>query len=131
MQRGFAELIKSSWLRLLADKGDDILITWLDGTVLEGADDLTESFRENQGILSMLLGVRFAAEDKKFLTRVKVQARNQRRMLDNSIANLLGEETTTYSETTDRAELLEEASFIVRKAAITLNMPTENIKLNS
>ena len=79
----------------------------------------------------MLLGVRFAAEDKKFLTRVKVQARNQRRMLDNSIANLLGEETTTYSETTDRAELLEEASFIVRKAAITLNMPTENIKLNS
>ena len=52
-------------------------------------------------------------------------------MLDNSIANLLGEETTTYSETTDRAELLEEASFIVRKAAITLNMPTENIKLNS
>lgn len=68
MQDWLAELIKLSWLSFLADKGNDILITWRDGTFLEGTDDLTESFRENQGILSMLLGVRFASEDKKFLT---------------------------------------------------------------
>ena len=130
MQCWFAELIKLSWLRLLADKGDDILITWLNGTVLEGAEDLTESFRENQAIFSMLLGVRFAAEDKRFSNRVEVRSRNQKRLLDNSIANLLGEETISYSETTERVERLEEISFIVRRAAIALKMPTDNIKLD-
>ncbi|MBQ9495944.1 MAG: hypothetical protein IJR52_00040, partial [Selenomonadaceae bacterium] len=95
MRRWFAELIKLPWLRLLADKGDDILITWLDGTVLEGVEDLTEAFRANEEIFSMLLGVRFRAEDKRFSDRVEVRARNQRRILDNSISNLLGEETTT------------------------------------
>ena len=131
MKRWFAELIKLSWLRLLADKGDDTLITWLDGTALEGAEDLTEAFRENQGIFSMLLGVRFAAEDKRFSTRVEVRARNQQRLLDNSIANLLGEEATVYSETTERAARLEEVSFIVKRAATALNMPTDNIKLDA
>ena len=131
MKRWFAELIKLSWLRLLADKGDDTLITWLDGTVLEGAEDLTEAFRENQGIFSMLLGVRFASEDKRFSTRVEVRKRNQRRLLDNSIANLLGEEATVYSETTERAARLEDVSFIVKRAATALNMPTENIKLDA
>ncbi len=130
MRRWFAELIKLPWLRLLADKGDDLLITWLDGSVLRGVDDLTEAFSENQGIFSMLLGVRFAAEDKRFAQRVEVRTRNQRRLLDNSIGNLLGEEVTTYSETTERLARLEEASFIVRRAAMALNMPTDNIKLD-
>ncbi len=131
MRRWFAELIKLSWLRLLADKGDDTLITWLDGTVLEGAEDLTEAFSENQGIFSMLLGVRFASEDKRFSTRVEVRKRNQQRLLDNSIANLLGEEAAIYSETTERAARLEEVSFIVKRAATALNMPTDNIKLDA
>lgn len=131
MRNWFAELIKLPWLRLLADKGDDVLGTWIDGTVLEGTDDLTEAFRTNEEIFSMLLGVRFQAEDKRFSQRVEVRSRNQRRLLDNSIANLLGEETTQYSETTERAERLEEASFIVRRAAVALNMPTDNIKLDA
>lgn len=131
MQNWFAELIKLSWLRLLADKGDDILITWLDGTVLEGAEDLTEAFRDNQGIFSMLLGVRFAAEDKRFAQRIEVRDRNQRRLLDSSISNLLGKETTSYSETTESTLRLEEASFIVRRAALALNMPTDNIKIDA
>lgn len=131
MRNWFAELIKLPWLRLLADKGDDTLITWLNGSVLEGADDLTEAFRENEEIFSMLLGVRFQAEDKRFAQRVEVRSRNQRRLLDNSIANLLGEEATQYSETTERAERLEEASFIVQRAAVALKMPTDNIKLDA
>lgn len=131
MQRWLAELIKLPWLRLLADKGDDILITWLDGTVLDGAENLTETFRDNAAIFSMLLGVRFQAEDKRFTQRVTVRNRNQRRLLDNSIANLLGEETTIYSETVERTERLEEASFIVQRAATALKMPTDNIKLDA
>ena len=131
MRRWFTELIKLPWLRLLADMGDDILITWLNGTVLDGDDDLIETFRDNASIFSMLLGVRFQAEDKRFSQRVEVRSRNQRRMLNNSIANLLGEEASTYSETTEHVERLEEASFIVRRAAVALNMPTDNIKLDA
>ncbi|MBE8950579.1 MAG: hypothetical protein SR3Q1_08280, partial [Quinella sp. 3Q1] len=131
MRSWFAELIKLPWLRLMADKGDDTLIPWLNGTVLDDAEDLTQAFRENEEIFSMLLGVRFAAEDKRFSNRVEVRARNQRRIMDNSIANLLGEETTTYSETTERAVKLEEATFIVRRVAMALNMPTDNIKLDA
>ena len=131
MRNWFTELIKLPWLRLLADKGDDTLLPWLNGTVLDGAEDLTETFRANEEIFSMLLGVRFAAEDKRFTNRVTVRERNQRRILDNSIANLLGEEATAYSESTERAERLEEASFIVRTAAVALKMPTENIKLDA
>ncbi len=131
MRRWFTELIKLPWLRLLADKGDDVLIPWINGTVLDGDDDLIDAFRDNASIFSMLLGVRFQAEDKRFSQRVEVRSRNQRRLLNNSIANLLGEEASTYSETTERVERLEEASFIVRRAATALNMPTENIKLDA
>ena len=131
MRKWFTELIKLPWLRLLADKGDDILITWLDGSVLEGAENLAESFRENEEIFSMLLGVRFSAEDKRFTQRVEVRLRNQRRIMNNSISNLLGEETTSYSETTERAARLEEATFIVQRVAVALKMPTDNIKLDA
>ena len=131
MRRWFTELIKLPWLRLIADKGDDVLIPWINGTVLDGDDDLIETFRDNASIFSMLLGVRFQAEDKRFSQRVEVRSRNQRRLLNNSIANLLGEEASTYSETTERVERLEEASFIVRRAATALNMPTDNIKLDA
>lgn len=131
MRNWFAELIKMPWLRLMADKGDDVLLTWLDGTVLDGADNLLEAFRDNEAIFSMLLGVRFAAEDKRFTQRVEVRERNQQRIMANSIGNLLGEEATTYSETTERAHRLEEATFIVRRAAVALKMPVDNIKLDA
>ena len=126
----FSELIKLPWLRLLADKGDDILITWLSRCALS-QNNLIETFRYNQEILSMLLGARFNAEDKRFICRLKVRSRNQRRLLENSIAGLLGTEATTYSETTERAVRLEEATFIVRSVAQALNMPVDNIRLEA
>ncbi|MCR5833985.1 MAG: NHLP bacteriocin export ABC transporter permease/ATPase subunit [Selenomonadaceae bacterium] len=125
----FSGLIKLPWLSLLADKGDDTLIKWQQRTVFDDSQDLIETFRGNEEILSMLLGVRFASEDKRFARRLEVKERNQRRIIDDSIANLLGEESVTYSETTERTHRLEEVSFVVRRAAIALNMPTDNIKL--
>ena len=131
MQRWFAELIKLPWLRLLADKGDDMLTMWANGTVLDGADDLIDAFHDHAGIFSMLLGVRFQSEDKRFSRRVEVRARNQRRLLDSAIGNLVGDDdSAAYSETTERTERLEEATFIVRRAAVALKMPTDNIKLD-
>ena len=117
MRKWFAELIKLSWLSLLADKGDDTLVKWREKNFLDDAEDLFEAFSENEGIFSMLLGVRFASEDKKFSRRVEVRERNQRRLVDDAISNLFGEETSNYSETISRNEKIEEATFIVRRVA--------------
>lgn len=129
MRKWFAELIKLSWLSLLADKGDDVLIKWREENFLDDAEDLLEAFSEHEGIFSMLLGVRFAAEDKKFSRRVEVRARNQRRIVDDAISSLFGEEATNYSETISRNEKIEEATFIVHRVARYLNMPTDNINI--
>ena len=130
MRRWFTELIKLSWLSLLADKGDDMLIKWREKNFLDDAEDLLEAFSEHEGIFSMLLGVRFAAEDKKFTRRVEVRDRNQRRIVDDAISNLLGEETSNYSETVARSEKIEEATFIVQRVAKFFDMPTDNIKIS-
>ena len=128
----FAELVKLPWVRLLADKGDDTLAAWKEGTVCRGEtiEELLAEFEENEGIFAMLLGVRFSAEDKRFTQRVETRARHQRKIVNDAIGNLLGEETVSYEGSADtRAEKLEEATFIVRRAATALNMPVENIKL--
>ena len=49
----FKNLTALSWLRLLADKGDDTLETWLDGSVIGDAQDnqsLWEIFIDNESI---------------------------------------------------------------------------------
>lgn len=129
MRSWFAALIKLSWLSLLADKGDDTLMQWREKNFLDDADDLLETFAEHEGIFSMLLGVRFTSEDKKFSRRVEVRARNQRRIVDDAISNLFGEETSNYSETLSRNAKIEEATFIIRRVATALNMPTDNISI--
>ena len=135
MREWFAELVKLSWMTLMADKGDEQVIAWREGTVLNGKetnlDDLLTEFRDNEEIFSMLLGMQFNADDRRFNRRVNVRARNQLRIMDNSVANLLGEENTPFSEgiADTRADKLEDVTFIVRRTAQALNMPTENIKL--
>ena len=129
MREWFAELIKLPWLSLLADKGDDTLIKWREKNFLDDAENLTETFAENEGIFSMLLGVRFASEDKKFSRRVEVRERNQRRIVDDAISNLFGEEHTNYSETLSRNVKIEEATFIVHRVAKYFNQPTDDIRI--
>lgn len=129
MRNWFAELIKLPWLSLLADKGDDTLITWRDKNFLEDTENLFEAFAENEQIFSMLLGVRFAAEDKKFSRRAEVRERNQRRIVDDAISNLFGEETTNYTETLSRNVKIEEATYIVHRVANYFNQPTSDIKI--
>ncbi|MBR5913928.1 MAG: NHLP bacteriocin export ABC transporter permease/ATPase subunit [Selenomonadaceae bacterium] len=135
MREWFAHLVKLSWMTLLADKGDEQVIAWREGTVLNGKEnsleELLDEFRDNEEIFSMLLGVRFHADDKRFIRRVEVRAHNQRRMMDNSVANLLGEEETPYSEGSVEKNQgqLQEVTFIVQRTATALHMPIDNIKL--
>ena len=101
MKKWFSELIKLSWLEILADKGDDTLISWREEKLLDDCENLPsliEKFQYNEGIFSMLLGVRFQSEDRKFSQRVEIREKNQRRLVDNAISNLLGEENLNFNE---------------------------------
>ena len=129
MQVWFKKLIKLPWLRLLADRGDDLLIAWLNGTVLSGDNsELRADFAENQEIFSMLLGVRFQSEDEKLVQRMIISRKHKRRMVDEAVSHLLGEEAVRYADMTGD-ETLDEAVFVIRQVALALSMPTDNIQL--
>lgn len=132
MQIWFRKLVELPWLRLLADRGDDVLIHWLRGTVLNSCTDkqsLLDNFLENEQIFSMLLGTKFQAEEKKLSNRLEIQQQYKRQLIDESIENLLGTNKLTYTEVS-QTDTLEEANFIVHKLAIALSMSTKNIHLS-
>ena len=130
MQKWFGEMIKISWLELLANKGDDTLIKWREKNFIDDADDLLKNFRENEGILSMLIGARFHSEDKKFLKRVQRREKNQKHLVDDAISNLFGEEKINFNETLSENEKIEDVTSIVWRVAKFFEMPTENIKIS-
>ena len=133
MRSWFAELIKLSWLRLLADRGDDTLLTWLDGSVLKGADSdnqsLIEAFADNEGIFAMLLGVRYKSENVKLAHRMEAREKNKQRIIEETISTLLDEDTTPLDEESSGNEKLEEAAFIVRCIAKALSMPAGDVHI--
>ena len=133
MKQWFGRLVTLPWLRLLADRGDDVLKTWADGSVLaekeEDMEALFSAFEENEAIFAMLLGVRFKSQDKRLGLRLENRAKNQHRLVDETIAGLLGEEKI-FSDAAGGetgSERLEAVVFLVRCAAQTLKMPVEDI----
>ena len=134
MRHWFQELICLPWLRLMADRGDEFLRAWVDGSVLRQAgqqtENLLEEFEENQGIFAMLAGVRFAAQDERLARRLMARRRHKRRLLDETVANLLGEDLVSVSGSGQGSAKLEEAVFLVRAVAHHLGMPEEDIALN-
>ena len=136
MKNWFGKLIQLSWLKLLADKGDEELLTWQNRTVLDNAQDLSEllaEFKNNEQIFAMFLGVHFGAEDKRLNRRVQIRAKSKKYLVENGIRSLLGEEKLNYSGndelSTNRA--VKSAAFVVRLVAKTLSMPTDKIFLDS
>ena len=136
MTRWFkSALEKMSWLRLLADKGDETLLAWRRGTIFSDKatlDELFEEFLANEQILSMFLGVRFGSQDKRLTERMNLRLRNKRVMVENSIRSLLGEEKILYAggEVT-RNRSSEDATFVVRLVAKKFGMPTDNISIGA
>ncbi len=131
MQQWFRGLVEVPWLKLLADRGDDVLLRWQQGNVLSDQTTLAEllkDFVENEQIFAMLLGARFQSEDKKLSRRMELRDRNKKKVIDASLGNLLGEETVLYSEITGD-EGLEESSYVIRRVAKALSMPVDNIQL--
>ncbi|MCR5029943.1 MAG: NHLP bacteriocin export ABC transporter permease/ATPase subunit [Selenomonadaceae bacterium] len=133
MKAWFGQIVALPWLRLLADRGDDVLKTWADGSVLDGnmaeMEPLLHAFSENEAIFAMLLGVRFKSQDKRLGMRLENRAKGQRRLVDATIAELLGEDISLVDEGGTGDAKLEEAAFLVRCVARTLKMPTEDLHI--
>ena len=133
MRAWFQNLIKLSWLRLLADKGDDVLIHWVNGQVLRGSEDdledLIDDFTENEQIFAMLLGMRFEAEDKRLALRMETRSRHKRNLINAAIDNLSGEESL-YGEESGGEGKLEEIAFLVKSVAKFLGMPANNLQVS-
>ena len=134
MRSWLGKLVALPWLRLMADKGDDILLSWRNGTVLEGSvsrEELVEAFRRNEQIFSMFLGVRFGAEDRRLARRVKIRENSKRLLVENGIRSLMGEESLPMGASDDdRGDSSEQAVLIVRSVARALSMPDDAIHIS-
>jgi len=132
MRLWFKNLIALHWLRLLADKGDDTLATWLDGSVI--GDDLDnqslwETFIDNESIFSMMLGVRFQAEDVKVANRITRRLKQKNRLVENTLSILLGKDTVPAEEGSSGNDKFEEVAFAIRCAVKALHMPSRSANL--
>lgn len=133
MRAWFENLIRLPWLRLMADRGDEVLLTWLNGSVLSGKDadiqKLLMAFADNESIFSTLLGLRFQSEDDKLAQRMDIREKQKERIVDATVGTLLGEEKLSeVEEYTDNIKL-EEAAYIMRLVAKALSMPIFDIRL--
>ena len=130
--RWFAELEKLSWIRILADKGDEVLLNWRAKKIFTNEKTLAQvmaTFEENTKILAMLLGIRLRSEDVQFTKRRYVREKNKRLLLDETISELLDENVTIHEEQGSRHTKLNEAAFFVRHVARALSMPIEKIEI--
>lgn len=136
MENWFENLISLQWLRLFADKGDDLLKHWIDKTVFaECGDDKSEilnTFIHNEQIFSMFVGVRFQSNEKQLGDRIDIRKRQKRRLIEDSISTLLGEDKIFYEEDdkNSRSQKSEDAAFIVKLVAAAMKMPLVDLTIN-
>lgn len=123
----FKKLIALPWLKLLADKGDDTLKTWLDDSVIgeeiQDHEKFWATFADNESILSMILGVKFHSKDVEFVQRVQRRLKQKNRLIGDTTALLLGEEPTQIEEFGSGDDKLEEVAFLIRCALKAMHMP--------
>lgn len=136
MQNWFAALVELPWLRLMADLGDDVLQSWRTKSLFLDDDidmeDLQEEFVDNEQILSMLLGMKFRAEDEKLTRRIERSEENKRQIVDETISKLLGQEAVVYQSLAAAAGAdfnINEITYIVKRVASALKMPNGNINI--
>lgn len=136
MRTWFRRLLDQAWLQLLADRGDEVLKQWEEGSVLSGSagshSELIEDFRDNEGVFSMLLGLRFSAQDKHLSQQMVNRAKQKHRLMDETISLLLGENVMPSSGefSSSGDDRLEDTIFIVRCIARNLQMPDEEIGIS-
>ncbi len=97
------------------------------------SSDLLKCFEEKQRIFSMLQGIRFLSADKRLERRQAIINQQKKRLVDDAIDNLLGEEEIFYEErnTEQRTKNLEEATFIIHLVQKSLRMGQSDISIPS
>ena len=133
MRLWFRKLIALPWMRLLADKGDEQLKPWLDGTVigeeLQDHETLWTTFTDNENIFAMMSGVKFRSDDVKFVQRVQRRLKQKNRLMSSTTSLLLGEETVGADEGGAGNVKLEQVAFVIRCALKALHMPDNQVRL--
>ena len=135
MSLWFKNLTNIFWIANLANHGDDVLIKWRKSNIFDNCNsiqDLLNVFTDNEQIFSMLLGVHFKSEDKRLSRRIKAKEYNKQLIIENSISNLLGEESIVIQKTGEKTNTkANESIFIVRTVAKAFKMPIENITISN
>ena len=132
MDRWFSRMVELPWLRLMADKGDDMLREWKRGSIfskMAGREEILAEFREHEEVFSMFIGMRFGAEDKRLSRRIVLREIAKKMLVENGIRSLLGEEQLFggEGETVTASRQLQEAIFVVKRVAKALHMPVDSI----
>lgn len=130
MRSWFSELAKLQWLTLAADRGDDMIIKWREGSLFSNCDSFESlylEFLDNEQIFSMLTGLQFKVEDDRFISRLELRRKNGKLLIDNSINRLIGEYEVANVTSEDK---LNKTVFIVQEVAKFLSMSTENISID-
>lgn len=134
MRQWFGRLVELPWLRLMADRGDEVLVRWLSGEVLSSKEKdgeaLREEFEENESIFAMLLGVRFTAQDENLAMRISARQQSKKKLVNAAMEKLLGHELPYGKVSGGNLSKLDRATFIVAQVAEALDMPAENISLS-
>ncbi len=123
--------VDDSELEELEFEAVDVEQFWVDQSVLaacEEHEELMSEFEDNESMFSMLLGMRFQAEDKKLEARSVVRERHQKFLLDEAIGNLL-DEKPLYREAAASGDKLEETAFLIKNVAAALGMPANNLTI--
>ncbi|WP_051650254.1 NHLP bacteriocin export ABC transporter permease/ATPase subunit [Selenomonas sp. AB3002] len=133
MQDWFCHLADGiPYLRMMADRGDDVLAQWVDRSVLgtaESREEILDGFRRNEEILSALVGVYFDSRDDLLEQRMEVRAKYQSRLMDEALGHLLRQDVMHSEAAPIGSKNLEEVTGIVRQVAHHFGMPVDNIKL--
>lgn len=129
------QLAEIKWIKRLAALGDTTLTQWAESTIFAASlseSEAIKTFKEHQQIFSMLQGMRFLSADKRLERRQMIIANQKRRLVDEAIDNLLGEEEIFYTEgsTGQMDKGLGEASFIMRLVQKSLAMGEADISLS-
>lgn len=128
MQEWFRDLMTISWIRLLANKGDDMLNMWSEADFLTATNSLWTDFLTHQHILAMLIGGQFQAEERFFGQSRERREQQKVAAFDEAIGSLLDKEHHT-GVLVHGSTQLGEAAFVVEAVVTFFKLNIKRVTL--
>lgn len=128
MRDWFKSLLALSWLRFFSVRNDDYVGRWHKDNFLEQTpgQNLWLEFLEHENILALLLSGQFNSLRKYFATRLETRRQKKERLLEASVAALIGMEDAGAASGTGEAEDL---LLLARRVAEFFGMDTSGMLL--